>query len=657
MIELRSLVEIALRQFGCHLDAREENLLHAVIPADSPMRQVLEVGDTAYLALVKIEEDRLAGLDPVRHLVPGSIYLERFIGLLTEHGTVGDITLLGVYACPDESAVHSFLRDTIREASDCTIERRDNVAHRCVTFHFIVDLFAIEASKTLVSITFDFDNSRLISNPDIGGLHGAEPAIVEIADTELKAAAATVMEKVRAEAYRQIESYADEHNDERSSARKKLQRLAKKQLDEADARPVQTVDEPLEDQRDEIARDWDQRISHADSQYKAEGAQITLVSATRQIRPFVRYDICFPARSMPEGPWQVFYDLTSGSFLLPTCQSCGSIVERLAIGEGFCTHPLCDRCAETTPACSHRACKQCVRKCCLCPGTMCRSCSFECSHDDCSLSFCAKHERLCAKCEACVCSQHRQYCRSCQRTFCNRCYRDHQWKQAGCGHWLACGSKWKVCRICKNAVCPICTERCEHCARFACNKHVVECLGCRSRVCEGCAGLDCEMCGAACCKEHSFQCQVCMRHFCYEHARWCAVCSRVMCIGDVKPCLSCQGALCLKHGRTTIEEVDVVMRCGVCERVNKTSLWPCSRCEKRVPRRLLTEHGVSGELLCIDCRLKCFGCNTWLFEFEIKQCGSCNMLLCDECLESHAGDCGPIWNSFGPTDSPPHASS
>jgi hypothetical protein len=36
------------------------------------------VDDTAYLALVEFEEDRLAGLEPVRHLVPGSIYLERF---------------------------------------------------------------------------------------------------------------------------------------------------------------------------------------------------------------------------------------------------------------------------------------------------------------------------------------------------------------------------------------------------------------------------------------------------------------------------------------------------------------------------------------------------------------------------------------------------
>lgn len=639
MIELRSLVEVALRRFGCQLEAIEENLLHAAIPIDSPMRQILDVDDTAYLALVAIEEDRLAGLEPVRYLVPGSIYRERFIGILTEHGSVGDTMLPSVYACPDDLSVCSFLIEAIRDTSDCGIQRSKNVVHRCVTFHFVVDLFAIEANKTLVSVTFDFDNKRLISNPDISRLQIAEPAIVEIADTELKVAATTVLENVRTEACRQIESYADEHSNERTSARNRLKRLARKQLDDADAQPTHTRDEPVEDQRDEIARDWDQRIRHADSHYKAEGAQITLVSATRHLRPFVRYEIQFPDRTMADDTWKVLYDLTCGGFLLPDCKSCGSTVERLVIGEGLCPHPLCDGCANTTPACRHRTCKLCMRKCCLCAATMCGNCSFECSHDGCSLSFCEKHKKPCSKCEGCVCGRHRQFCRRCQRTLCNRCYHDHQWKQADCGHLLDCGLQGRVCRVCKNAVCTICSGRCEHCARFACNRHIVNCLSCRSGVCERCAGLDCRMCGAKCCKDHSFLCKVCTQYFCYEHTQWCAVCNRMLCDRDVISCRSCHSFLCARHSRKSITELGDLIRCVICDEESETSLVSCTRCQRRVPARLLMRNNGIDELFCIECRSKCSRCRASLLELEIGQCDTCGVLLCDDCLEIHADVC------------------
>lgn len=644
MIELRSLVEAGLRRFSCHWEVIEENLLHAAVPTDSPLRQILDVSDTAYLALVEFEEDRLAGLEPVRHLIPGSIYLERFIGTLTDDGTVGDMLLPDAYARPDGSSVRSFLMDSIQDAGDCAITRSENVVHRCVTFHFVMDLFAIEASKTLISITFDFDNKRLIANPDISRLRTARPAIVEIADTELRVAAATVLERVKAEACRQIKSYADEHSNERSSAMKRLKQLAKKQLGDVAAQPIQSEDEPRENQRDEMARDWDQRIRHSESQYRAEGAQITLVSATRQIRPFVQYEIHFPGRMKVGDAWKVLYDLTCGNFLLPECQSCGSAVERLVIGEGLCTHPLCDRCAKTAPACCHPTCKLCTRKCSSCASTMCRDCNFGCNYDGCSLSFCDKHKRLCSGCGACACSRHRQFCRSCQRSFCNRCYYNHQWKQADCGHFLACGAKRRVCRICKNALCTICSQRCEHCGRFACNTHIVECLGCRSRVCEGCAGLDCGMCGAKCCKAHAFQCKVCLHHRCYEHARWCAMCNSVLCKDDVISCRSCQSQLCPRHSQAAVadfnlKDVDVVIRCGICEKKKETLLLPCSLCQKCVPHRLLTRHGKSDGFLCIECRSKCFVCNTWLSEFEIGRCVSCGMHLCDECLDYHSGLC------------------
>lgn len=647
MIELRSLVEVALQRFGCQFEAIEENLLHAAIPTDSPMRQILDVGDTTYLALVEFEEDRLAGLEPVRHLVPGSIYLERFFGILTEHGTVGDVMLPSVYSCPDDLSVRSFLIDAIRDTSDCAIAKSENVVHRCVTFHFVVDLFAIEARKTLVSITFDIDNKRLISNPDIGRLNIAEPAIVEIEDTELKVAATTVLENIRTEACRQIESYADEHSNERSSARKRLKRLAKKQLDDADLQSSQTKDEPLEDQRDDLARDWDQRILHADSQYKAEGAQIALVSATRQLRSLVRYEIKFPDRTMADDTWKVLYDLTSGSFLLPGCKSCGSAVGRLAIGEGLCSHPLCDRCAKITPACGHRTCELCTRKCCLCSTTTCGNCSFECSHDGCLLSFCEKHQKPCSKCEGCVCGQHRQFCRRCQRTLCDRCYHDHQWKQADCGHLLDCGLKARVCRICKNAVCTICSGRCEHCARFACNNHLVNCLSCRSDVCERCVGLDCGMCGAKCCKNHSFLCKVCIQHLCYEHTQWCAVCNRTLCGRDAISCRSCHSSLCPRHSRAIIMEFGELIRCAICDEESETSLLSCTSCQRRIPPRLLTQNDRIDEVLCIECRSKCSRCHTSFLEFEIGRCVTCSILLCDDCLEIHADLCVSRLESVG----------
>jgi hypothetical protein len=209
MSELRTLVEVALRRLSCQVEAVQENLLHIAIPADSSLRQTLDVSETAYLALVQFADDELAGLDPVRHLIPGSIYLDRFIGSLTEHGAVGDVTLPAIYDCPPENSVETFLVEAVPSVSGWKIARDEILVHRCVTFHFVVDLFAIESNKTLVSITFDFDGGRLISNPDTGRLLDAEPAVVEIADTELKAATGTVLENVKMQACRQIESYAE----------------------------------------------------------------------------------------------------------------------------------------------------------------------------------------------------------------------------------------------------------------------------------------------------------------------------------------------------------------------------------------------------------------------------------------------------------------
>lgn len=644
MIELRKLVEVALQRFGCQLEAVEENLFHAAIPTNSPVRQILDVGESAYLALVQFEEDRLAGLDPVRHLIPGSIYLERFIGILTEHGTVGDVTLHSMYDRPGDLSVCSFLMDAVSNAGGCEVAASEAMTHRCVTFHFVVDLFAIEASKTLVSITFDFDSHRLIANVDTGRLPDAGPAVVEVASTELKGAAGAVMESVRAEACRQIELYADEHGSERTSARKRLQRLARKRLDGDDGQPVHLSGVPLDEERDEIARDWEQRIRHADSQYKAEGAQITLVSATRQLRPFARYSIRFPARKEADGLWEVLYDLTCGNFLLPLCNSCGSAAGRLAMGEGLCSHPLCDRCVETRPACQHRACKACVRKCVSCPATMCRGCNSECDYSDCLLTtgssgLCDKHKRLCAKCELCVCGQHRQFCKSCQRTFCSLCYNDHQWKRADCGHLLDCGSKLKVCRICANTLCTVCTEQCRQCGRYACNEHTVKCFVCSSNLCDK-HKVICSKCENFICAQHRRFCRNCQRIFCsrcHPNHGWkradcghqiscsfkpslCHVCKDSLCAACTERCQHCERFVCHEHTSQCIG-----CRLQVCERC--TGLG-CVECAARCCKEHSFSCKVCARHICNEHAQWCAVCKRALCGDHVRRCLSCLRVLC-----------------------------
>ncbi len=637
MIELRSLVEIALRRFGCHWEAVEENLLHAAIPAESPMRQILDIGDSTYLALVEFEEDRIAGLEPVRHLIPGSIYLDRFFSSLTEEGTVGDVVLPSAYTRPDDLSVRCFLMDAIRDTSDCAITKYEEEGHRCVTFHFIIDLFAIEASKALVSVTFDFDSKRLISNPNINELQNAEVAVIEITDSDLTAAMPTVLESIRAEACCEIESYAMEHSTERSSAKKKLQRLARKQGDYSQDQRGLTKNESLDHQLEDIVHDWDQRIRHAESQYLAEGAQITLVSATRQIRPFGRFEINFPGRSGNVDTWKVLYDLTSGTFLLPECNSCGATVNRLAIGEGLCSHPLCESCANVTPGCSHPTCKPCLRKCHLCTGTICPNCSFQCNYVECFSILCEKHRRVCSSCDKSVCRTHRQFCKRCERSFCIRCSRNHEWKRADCGHLVTCSLKPKFCRVCGTVLCMACIKRCDRCGGHACNKHSVECLSCGSHVCERCYGFDCAACGADCCRDHSFQCKRCMQYFCYEHSQWCAVCNRIICDRHVNICRSCQSPLCVWHSREITE--GTLIRCAICDETSETTLLCCTNCERLVHRKLLLAINGTNEILCIECRSKCSRCSQSMLVLEIEQCVTCGQLLCNDCLVNHANEC------------------
>lgn len=637
-IELSTIVEVALRRFGCQVAAVEENLFQAAIPANSPLRRILDVDETAYLALVQFEEDRLAGLDPVRHLIPGSIYLERFIGLLTEHGAVGDVTLPAAYERPDEASVRAFVEEAVPGAGRFEVAAGEVLTHRCVTFHFVVDLFAVEASKTLVSITYDFDGRRLVGNPDTAGLRGAAPAAVEIDGAELLAAAGAVMENVRAEACRQIEAYAEEHGGERVSARQRLRRLARRQLGGGDSGPVEGGG-PDGEEREELAHDWEQRIRHADSQYRAEGAQVTLVSATRQLRPFAPYAVRLGAWGAAADPWPVLYDLTCGSILLPPCRSCDAESASLVLGEGLCSHPLCERCAEVRPSCLHVACRECTRKCASCAATVCKGCGSECIGDDCTSTFCEQHKTRCLECERCACARHRQFCRSCQKTFCGPCFPEHHCRQADCGHPSVRGWKRTTCHVCKSSLCQDCAERCQHCGHFVCHEHAADCLNCRRHVCGRCGGPDCEACGARCCKEHSFPCKVCGRHSCYEHAGWCAACSRAICADHTLRCRWCFSTFCPKHGRGEIGDVNVLIDCQVCEGADERPMMLCDSCFARVPHKLLKHSGDALQLICVQCRSQCPRCGDWLREFEFGRCAGCGVIICDDCLGLHVGEC------------------
>ncbi len=589
MIELRTLVEVALRRFGCHLGAIEENFLQAVIPDGSPVRQVLEVGDTAFLALVQFEEDRLAGYEPVRHLIPGSIYLERFLGLLTEHGAVGDMTLPPVYERPACPPVRSFVTGAVAELDGCEVAVGEVVTHRCVTFHFVVDLITIESSKTLVSITFDFDGGRVVGNPDLHGPPGAAGAVVEVSDAELKAAAGVVLSGVRDEAYRQIEAYAEEHQGERSSARKRLQRQARRSLEGGD-QAGQAADIPSGEEHEAIARDWDQRIRHADSQYRAEGAQITLVGATRQLRQFARYEIRRPTWDPAAGGWEILYDLTRGNYLLPACSSCGADAQRLLSGEGLCPHPLCERCAETKPACQHRACKACTHRCAECSATACVGCSSRCGYSDCQSRLCDKHKATCSQCLTCACGQHRQFCRSCRRTFCARCFPSHGWKRADCGHLLGCGSKPGACCVCSKTLCLTCANHCGRCARLVCKEHTARCRDCL----------------AVYCGRHKAACFKCESFICEAHQQFCKSCRRVFC-----------GSCRYNHGPTTAD-CGHAITCG-------TKPSACRVCKMTV---------------CYECAIRCQHCGRQTCGEHRVQCLGCRQQVCERCAGVGCETCG-----------------
>ncbi len=639
-IELRTIVEAALRKFGCDFDAVEENLLLVAVPADSPVRQILDVEDVAYLALVPYDEDRLAGLDPVRHLIRGSIYLERFIGILTEHGAVGDLTLPAAYDRPGHTTVRSFVAEAVPDATGCEVASDEPATHRCVTFHFVVDLIAIESSKSLVSVTFDFDGRRLVGNPEVVALRDVSPAVVEIAGAELKAAAGPVLESVRAEVCRRIEAYAEEHLGERSAARKRLRRQARTYLGGAEDDAGRGRDELLEEERAEIVRDWEQRIRHADSQYRAEGAQITLVSATRQLRPLARYEIHLPGRATEAGDWAVFYDLTCGNFLLPACRSCGAAVQRLTVGDVPCSHPLCERCAEVRAACGHRACRACVHKCGSCAATVCGDCGSRCAGDDCASWLCEKHETLCAKCEACACARHRQFCRSCQRTFCTRCYADHQWKQADCGHLLDCGEKLRACRVCSKTLCVFCNERCKQCGRYSCKEHTAHCWDCSEGLCDRHKAA-CFKCAAVTCSEHRQACGNCHQTFCnrcsYYHGRtradcghmivcgskpgMCSVCKISLCFTCAEPCQRCKRTVCHEHMGQCLG-----CRQQVCERCAGMG---CETC---------------GAKCCKEHSFPCKVCGLHLCYEHVQWCAVCGRAMC----EGHALWCRRCFNTLCP---------
>ena len=629
MRSLRRLLTMALEQSGCGVEQLEENLLRVAIPRESDLRGIFDAADAAYLALVDIEDDRLAGLDPVRRLVPGSIYLERFVSWVTSSGSIGDVRVSELHSPLSESAVCEMFEGSLADRHQVELSASRREHHRCLTLHAVVDLFSIDAPQEIVAVTHDVVTDRIVDGLGADWLLGSEQLQVSLSEAELKDSARKIISELGTRAEDLVHRYAESRSGDAAKARSRLRRVAARRRGQ-------------DDDDAEFQADWESRLDHASAQFKADGAQITLISATRELRPWYSFEFTIDGRHHPSGGWAIYHDLASGSVLSASCRSCGASPDNLVVGSSPCQHLLCANCTEAPPSCGHIVCKECSLGCDLCSRRTCVECAKACGVDECARKLCDRHNRKCASCGIDTCPNHCSRCARCRSIYCTSCVVGHNAQRAECGHLVECGARKRRCRSCGIDVCPLCALRCERCERYACRSCAGRCMSCQREVCTGCLSDSCDQCDAArTCKDHVVRCKTCRRARCALHSSQCAACDRFICASHTLKCRFCEGDFCPTHGGRAGLVAGWVWECIGCAKSHEegASYVICSSCQSQRWEELLRSCGHCDQLACSRCRERCSDCTIWHCEWHLAACNSCCRLVCIDCLERHAAAC------------------
>jgi len=413
--ELRSVVEIALHQWGCLWEEQLRNLLRVEIEPGSVPARLFEAHGSVHLALVDLEEDVLAPLPCWRMLTPGSYYLHRLLEHLRSGPPVCRVKVDDQHPGPPVEE----LMPAGRELSPgCKFTRKATAREgrfTAVAYHFAVRLLGVEPSSEIVTITIDAlrENSIPILKSD-GFFMPGEPgqsAMVRLESTFLVA-----VDALRIRIAGMIEEY--------SASRARQTRLALRRLTVARKVDLKTQargeDESERNRRKaELEELWSIREREIRLRAGAERAEVALVAATVESRPAVFYTAEVAISGNRFRFVRRLFDQSSGWIEPLRCESCRSPADLLIPGDSPCFHLICELCSTGARlACKHTLCHLCRQTCQKCTLPVCPVCSPRCSR--CLESVCERHSRRCLVCNVRLCPRCYPRCLSCHGSFCDQ---------------------------------------------------------------------------------------------------------------------------------------------------------------------------------------------------------------------------------------------
>ena len=644
---LKRLVLAALEAEGCVVVQEQELLLRVSIPESSDLASVLDVDGPALLILKDdYELDELQHDARLIHLIPGSYFLNRLLRYLTTSGHVADLALPALAPEVTPKALQRRLTRSSPSDLDIRVEALGPRSHRAITFHFELHLQVVGSAVSLCSTTLDLASSRTLVDAEPSQLLEAQLTSIALTPDELRTAWRAAAEWVRREAEAQIARFDSANAEAAAEAEAKVVEAKREAVREAtrdaDGTPEPEINYLL--QAADPEAEWDRRVEQVRSRFRAEGASITLVCATRQVRPFAHYRVDVTTEQAPPTTHEISFDCHAGQILMPPCASRPGVDEPTdpdsedpsehqpcrgdADGVFGCGCWLCAACTTKCSACSNRTCSRCAARCASCPETLCADHATRCA---CGNQACPEHKQVCdlhrvqicdscaSTCPACEthwCDQHGTTCETC-RNLLDEC--------PGCGITQLSDS----CDLCDRSVCNDCLETCSSCDKQVCEHDRFQCSGCKSWLCKEEGGTACGHCKKSACPTCAEECGVCDTAICTSCIEDCEACQTTACLGCLADCPSCKSSRCTNCA-TECSQCGTSMcvlctaRCAVCPRLccgDHSSV--CSVCEESTCEEHSHCCAVCGDNICPNCAAPCSSCNRMLCLPHGTPCQAC----------------------------------
>ncbi len=313
---------LTLFQFeGCPCRIIEQSLYHVVIPEHSVLKTLLEVSGITYIAFENLEEDILAGLDPIRFLFPGSFFLGRLLGYFGGLNTVSTATVPEIDVPAAEYEAIAFKRLDVMEGTEFS---RVSMLPRelCLQFYFELTIIARAERSHFFEIAIHPESC-------------AECAVVEhkqdkpssrtpgrLKRSALRQSYESALEVALNRARTLTRMYDEEQTTKYQNALSEIEKQIQSDLKALEVRDLDEQELYLRKKR--ILSEKRTYSENLRKQFFAEAGRLRLIALTQTFRTWLRYGIEITAKTWPNSNLTAFLvlDPHGSRFVAFECVDC-----------------------------------------------------------------------------------------------------------------------------------------------------------------------------------------------------------------------------------------------------------------------------------------------------------------------------------------------